>query len=295
LTQQQIAKRLHVSRATVARLLQSARAERVVEIRLLQTPRSTQRFARELERAFHLDQAVVVDAEAGTDLRSTLCRAAAGLLERMLRDGMYIGMGWGSTLSFLPDAFRPVRKAGCTVVSLVGASPSGTGRLQDVAWRVAANLDAPMYHLGAPAIVAEPPTKAALEKEDNVIRVLGMARQSSVAIVGVGIGTPEGTLARSGAISAEYAAEMQRRGAVGDILGHYFDIRGGLVSRDLDQRIVGLTFDELRALPCVMAIAGGQDKVDALRGALATGAVDTLVTDTQAALGLLRATAAANG
>jgi DNA-binding transcriptional regulator LsrR (DeoR family) len=56
---------------------------------------------------------------------------------------------------------------------------------------------------------------------------------------------------------------------------------------ELDDRTIAIDWDELRAIPNVIAIAGGIDKVAALDGALASGAIDSLVTDERTARTLL--------
>jgi DNA-binding transcriptional regulator LsrR (DeoR family) len=47
----------------------------------------------------------------------------------------------------------------------------------------------------------------------------------------------------------------------------------------LDRRTVAISWDELKAVPTVIAVAAGPDKCEAIRGAARTGCVDVLVTD----------------
>ena len=76
-------------------------------------------------------------------------------------------------------------------------------------------------------------------------------------------------------------------GAVGDIALRYFDSAGNDVSSDLQRRIMGMSPDQLRAVPRRIAVAGGRHKASAIRAALIGGWVTVLITDTQAAGELL--------
>jgi DNA-binding transcriptional regulator LsrR (DeoR family) len=51
------------------------------------------------------------------------------------------------------------------------------------------------------------------------------------------------------------------------------------VKAPLDERVIGISLEELAGIPRVMALAGGASKTLAIMGALRTGAIDVLVTD----------------
>ncbi len=76
-------------------------------------------------------------------------------------------------------------------------------------------------------------------------------------------------------------------GAVGDVLGMFFDADGCVVDLEIHARRIGIDIAELRTMPNVIGIAGGSAKVAALRAALRGDYLDILVTDKVAALGLL--------
>jgi DNA-binding transcriptional regulator LsrR (DeoR family) len=47
----------------------------------------------------------------------------------------------------------------------------------------------------------------------------------------------------------------------------------------LDDRVIGVTFDQLKKIPCVVGVAGGLHKLEVVRAALRGGWLDALVTD----------------
>jgi DNA-binding transcriptional regulator LsrR (DeoR family) len=102
----------------------------------------------------------------------------------------------------------------------------------------------------------------------------------SLAIVGIGAVEPSELLARSGNIfSSRELADLADAGAVGDISLRFFDGKGKAVKTPLDERVIGISLDELAKVDRVIALAGGEKKTAAIAGALRTGVIDTLVTD----------------
>ncbi|MCL7407460.1 hypothetical protein MWN62_00205 [Marivivens donghaensis] len=74
-------------------------------------------------------------------------------------------------------------------------------------------------------------------------------------------------------------ADVTEAGGVGDTSLRFFDSDGKTVKTPLDDRVIGMTLDELAKVDRVMALAGGESKTDAIRGALRTGVIDLLITD----------------
>jgi DNA-binding transcriptional regulator LsrR (DeoR family) len=75
-------------------------------------------------------------------------------------------------------------------------------------------------------------------------------------------------------------AEMRRlrdRGAVGDILGSFFDADGHAVVDGIGDRVVAIGRADLERITCVIATCSERDKGDAILGALRTGMVNVLV------------------
>jgi DNA-binding transcriptional regulator LsrR (DeoR family) len=91
---------------------------------------------------------------------------------------------------------------------------------------------------------------------------------------------PSSMLSRSGNVfSSRELADVTEAGGVGDTSLRFFDSDGKTVKTPLDDRVIGMTLDELAKVDRVMALAGGESKTDAIRGALRTGVIDLLITD----------------
>jgi DNA-binding transcriptional regulator LsrR (DeoR family) len=57
--------------------------------------------------------------------------------------------------------------------------------------------------------------------------------------------------------------------------------------KGLDERRMGITEDALRAIPTVIAVTTGPEKIEATRAVLRSGLVSSLVTDTEVAAAVL--------
>lgn len=64
---------------------------------------------------------------------------------------------------------------------------------------------------------------------------------------------------------------------------------GGLrpIASDLDRRVIGLTLEQMRAIPTRLIIAGGPEKTEVIRTAVTSGIATALVTDNEVAQALL--------
>jgi len=88
-------------------------------------------------------------------------------------------------------------------------------------------------------------------------------------------------------ISQSELDDLLAHGAVGDIALRYFDVEGRCVESEINDRIIGITLEQLKRGPKVVAASGGPEKVPAIRAALRGGLIDVLVTDSVTAGRLL--------
>lgn len=71
---------------------------------------------------------------------------------------------------------------------------------------------------------------------------------------------------------------LRTRGAVVELLAEFFDVQGRALCTDIQPR-VGTRHRDLASAGTVLAVAGGEGKALALLGALRSGLIDVLVTD----------------
>ena len=286
-TQQEIARSMGIDPSTVSRYLKRAREEGIVRISVRPPELEESSLGVALAERYGLARAIVVPSEAGS-LEPVASRAADHVAS-LLRSGMRLGVSWGQTLSALVQRLPPGVVSDLEIAQLAGGVSSTTPGEQgaELVRRMAELYPASRVHyLHAPAIVDSSEIQRAIVRDRSVRLGLAAAARSELAIVGVGTLSGDATLVRGGHLTAEDRMLLLEHGAVGNVNTRFFDEAGRPVT-DLDDRTVAIGWDELRAIPTVVAVACGPAKSRAILGALRTGCIDVLVTDTSTARLLL--------
>lgn len=293
LSQDEIVARLNLSRSKISRLLQQARDEGIVQISVVTPKHLFSDLENELEKRFDLHEALVVESHAGDSAESIqreLGIAAAGYLERSLNASTTLGISWGSTLNSLVAALHPIRAVEVQVVQIIGGlgQPEAEVHATDLCRRLARALGAQLTLLPAPGIVASQQARAVLMEDTYIRRAVEMFDQLDVAFVGIGAPTPDSLLLRDGSIlSRQELDDLLQKGAVGDIALRFFDAQGQPIQSEIDQRVIGITLEQLKQTRRVVGVAGGPGKFAAILGALRGKFINVLITDSLTAEKLL--------
>jgi DNA-binding transcriptional regulator LsrR (DeoR family) len=120
-----------------------------------------------------------------------------------------------------------------------------------------------------------------------IASVIDEARNVSTAVVGIGTATEDATLVKLGYLTAKDARALVDQGVVGDILGQFYDIDGKVLKLPIHARRIGVDLEDLKAVNTVIGVAGGEQKVDAILGALRGQHLNALVTNESVARLLL--------
>lgn len=287
LDQLTIAERFAVSRSTISRALSDAQRLGIVQVLITQpTPREAR-----LADRLHDRYAIAAHIASRFDGESSLEAAARGtarLIERIAAAGQTtLAASWGRTLA---RAAHVVRRRSATDIAIVDAIGHARGEQMaaaiDVTNALAAVFGTSVVHMGAPAFAGSQAALEFLLASPPVERALLMARSADVMLVSLGVTGEASLLRQEGLITAQAMADLMGRGAVGEILGRYFDSSGGAVETP-SLHPVGLSLDDLRQGRRVIAAAGGAAKAESVRAAIAGGIIDEIVVDDQLAEALL--------
>jgi deoxyribonucleoside regulator len=277
-TQSRVAEVLGVTRPQVSRLLKRARAEGIVEIRIVDQATAESPTADLLRRRFELAAVHLAPALVGPEeiRRRMIGRLGADVLRAAIRDGAVVGVGDGASISAVADAIaaeEPSHETGATIVPLCGGYWFG-GPAREPFRRVADGIGGVALGLLAPGLVDDPATKIALCAHAGVRRIVDLWERLEVAAFG--IGGPAWTAA---VLGEAVTAELASNGAVGEVLISPFDLDGRFVCDTLRDRTIGFDPRGLDRVPVRIGVAGGPAKVRPILGALRGRLVTTLVTD----------------
>lgn len=290
MTQQQISNILEISRMTVSRMLQKAREEGVVDIKV-NYDGSYIELEDDIKDKYSLKEVIITPFDQGESLKQILAEATASILIRILKPNDIVGVGWGSTLAYIPNSVDKDVKVGITFVPLIGGY--GQTKIEIHANQIASNLASAFsgksYLMHAPAMVDSLELKNALLTDNNISSVLQIGEKSNIAIIGIGSPfSPESTMFESGYFRNEDIEELRRDRAECDIVScTYLDNKGNECGLELIRRTIGITAAALKGIPLVIGVAGGAEKCLAIKLALKAGYLTGLVTDVKTAKFLL--------
>src|SRR5215210_5746822 len=285
-TQSRVAELLGVTRPQVSRLLKRARAEGVVEIRIVDRAAIDSSAGDILRDRFGLAAVHVAPGLSGPEevSRRMIGRLGADILRAAIRDGATVGVGDGASISAVADAVAaddPVHETGATVVPLCGGYWF-TGPAREPFRRVADGIGGQALGLLAPGLVDDPATKRSLVAHDGVRRIADLWARLDVAAFGIGAPAWSASV-----LGRDVARELEHDGAVGEVLVSPFDLHGRFVCDSLRDRTIAFDARELSRVPVRIGVAGGAAKVRPIVGALRGGMLTTLVTDQRTAEAVL--------
>jgi DNA-binding transcriptional regulator LsrR (DeoR family) len=290
-SQVEIARALGLDASTVSRYLKRARDEGIVRVEI-HRPRSLHgALALELATAFGLKKAVVVGGAPGPDANFAVARAAADYVNSQLLNGMRLGLSWGRMLSAAIHELPMGTVSGLDVSLLHGGIGRGGPGIQghELARHLASlHPRSRVHYLHAPVLVDSADIKAAMLRDGSIRAALESAASSQLALVGIGTTDDSAPLIRDHHISPRDRKRLLDAGAVGDVSTRFFDAAGEPV-HVLDDRLIAIEWNQLKAIPLVIGMAAGLEKRAAILGALRTGCLDVLVTDESTARAVLKA------
>lgn len=289
LTQEDIARLIGVSRASVNNLLQTARERGIVTIAVDPVHLESVSLARAICARFGVAECLVVPRSDGSEPDyQRVGRAAARLLADRLRPDDVLGVSWGRTVLSLSDALAAKVVPGVSVVQVTG-SAIGTYRFsaEFCASNIANRIGGRCVYLHAPGIVSRAAVKRILMDEPVIKEQFRIIGHCNRVIFGVGAVAASSTAFESGFLTKKEALPYIRRGAVGVLAGRFIDRLGQPVVGELDQRLIGITLEAIRIIPDRVCVAAGVEKAGCIRALLSGGFITCLVTDHAAAVAIL--------
>ncbi len=282
-TQADIAAEMGVSRATVSRSLRLAHEIGAVQIRVVDPHSDCSELSEEVKTRFGLQRAIVVPVfeDSPETIKRNIGSVAADYLARIVKPGSVIGVSWGTTIATLVAALRPRKRTGVKIVQLLGADGCSVdpAHINEVARGIAEAFRGDWYLLPAPGVVHDEAIRDALLQEASIEAMLEMCRQADIALVGIGACDSSSGTVHLGYLTPEEIGKMREDGAAGEICYRFYDINGQTLESQLENRVVGITLEDLSSIDTRMGIAGGLGKAEAILGALRGRYVNVLVVD----------------
>lgn len=280
--QNEIAKILGVSRPTVSRLLQQAKSEGIVQIKIMDPTEDVENLAAQLEKKFNLKKAIVTSIPQYENhiIKNYLGEKAALYLHEIIKDGDIIGVTWGTTLYHIAIELKQKFVKDVKVVQLKGGiSHSETNTYaSEILYLFGKAYNTTPHNLPLPAIVDHVVVKQAMEADRHIRKILELGKQANIALFTIGSMNNDSLLFQMGYFSESDQESLDQK-AVGDICSRFFDKDGEVCNVSLNERTLGINLDDLRAKEHSILVAGGPNKIDGIHGALKGKYTNVLITD----------------
>ena len=288
--QEEIAKKLNVSRQTAQRLVSLSVSEGLIKVRLDHPIGRCMELAEKLRQRFALDLVEVVPSDPESSSTVTgVAQAAAAEIERRLKSPapIIMAIGTGRTLKAAIEQLSPMDAPQHKVVSLTGnIAPDGSASYYNVIFNMADSVKARMFPMTLPVIASSAEERKQLHAQPMVKETLSLAAKADITFVGIGDLGPEAPLYLDGFITEAELKALQKAGAVGEIVGWDIAAQGKMIE--------GLTNDRVASAPMpsreqslVVALAMGDKKLPGTIAALNRRLVNGLMTDERTATRLL--------
>ncbi len=295
LRQDEVARALDISRASVAMYLRKARESGIVTISTSTQLFSEDVLARRLEDALKLDAVwVVPDSTHSSDPTADVPIVAASVFLSLIERGARIGVAWGRTVYTIADQMAHADLQGVTVVQLCGnLGAPYSYRPDECTMEIARRLNAKGLNFYAPLVLSSGALAAALRAEPVIREQLDGIAACDLALFSIGTVDADSHVVKCGAVDLDELAALRAAGAAGVIAGRVIDARGEALDCDYNGRLIAAGIDALRAISKRLVVVQEDSKFEPLKAALAGGLCTHLVLSARMARRLLEDTDAA--
>lgn len=285
-----IARQLQLSRPTVSRLLQFAKEQHLVEIKIQDPFQNVALLQQQLRQHYQLKEVLIASQTNTnpTNILASLGQQTAQYLERIVHHHDIIGISWGKTMAAVARSLQPSAAQGVQLVQLKGSvvNSQENNYAYEITRRFNQAFQTVAQILPLPVIFDNVATKKLVEQDQFIKSVLEQGQAANIALYTVGTTLPSAMLFRLGYFSPTAIKHLQQV-AVGDLLSRFITAQGTIADKPLNERTVSIELAALKKKEYSILVAGGLQKVPAIQAALAGGYSNVLITDIQTAQKLL--------
>ncbi|KAE9531171.1 transcriptional regulator LsrR [Ursidibacter arcticus] len=282
LTQSEIGEKLMLPRLKVSRLLEKGRQMGLIKVQINSRYKGCLELEEVLKQRFQLQHIRVLPELDNYEINARLGVGASQMLMTLLKPKQVLSFGFGDTIMhtvrFSNDFIKQNKIKLITLTGGVGPYMQSIGQLDG---------SCSISIIPAPLRASSPEAAQLFQKESYVRDIMLAASMADVAIVGIGSTNQKqhSTLLKAGyLINEEQLDSFKQAGAVGDILGYFFKEDGSLQEdMSIHQELISVSLDNLKRIPSVIGVAGGENKVDAILAALKGKYINSLVTEEKTA------------
>ncbi|WP_459842834.1 sugar-binding transcriptional regulator [Halanaerocella petrolearia] len=244
--------------------------------------RGTKELERKLSQILEVEVHIVPQSLNYNQSKDELGRFSADFLTDLITADDIIAVTGGNTLATVAKMMTPIDdNSNITVVpGRGGLGEEVEIQANTIAAKIANKLGGEYHLLHIPDSLQQD-TISKLVIEPSIKHILDLAKSADILVHGVGTAQ---VMAKRRKMSISKIRELEDKGAVGESFGYYFNQVGEIVYSTAS---VGLKLSDLVKIKKVVAVAGGEQKAEAILAAVSNKYQDVLITDEEAAQKIL--------
>lgn len=282
MSQNEIADRLNLSKMTVSRNIQKSKDLKIIKITVDRPFDLNKKLSDKIIASYNIQEAIIIKHgyKEIKDIQDYIGQVYSLHLGLSMLDNCVLGIGGGYTVGNIVRYMKPMRTKNLHVVQLMGGLTNvdfynPTSIIQEVCRK----LKAKGTYITSFATVENSKIRDSLMNNTNMGKqVTELWKRCDYALFGLGV-INRGTLLTPELVDQDEIDRLQDLGAIGDILGHCFNHNGNFLTSELEDRLISIPISLLTKIEKRVLVAAGEEKADALKGALLSGVVTDLVTD----------------
>lgn len=294
MSQKEIAAELGISRGYVCQLMDQARKDGIVEIRVNDLYDADTDLERHVKELLGLDKVKIVETKHSKNrsfLTSEVIKEACCYIETIIKSNMIVAYTWGSTIYEISTNMRrhhDIRNV--TSIQLCGGTTNLEKKIYtaEISSNIAAAYNGTPLFIPLPVLVQNADIKRAVYSDNIMSKTLNISKEADVALFTVGSFGEENILYRGGYIDSDSIRRLMKKDAVGDICAHFIDQYGEVCDQELDDRTISIDLNDFARIKQKVCIAMGPNKVKTLLGVLRKKYVNALITDEETMQSVLK-------
>lgn len=282
--QSKIAKVMGLSRPTVSRLLQFAKDNGYIQIKIIDPLSNVQSLETRLKEKYSLNN-VIVTYTASNEYQTiiqNIGKAGAKYLETIVKDDDSIGVSWGKTLNEVAENLSPNNnpQENIKIVQIKGgvAHSKMSNFALDVISKFAEAFHTISEILPLPIIFDSAETSRLVQQDAQTQSLMDEINNTNIAVFTVGTIRNDNMMFNLGYLSDSEVAALKKE-SVGDIGSRFINSDGEIANEEINNRTIGISLDNLKKKDHSILVAGGEYKVDSIKAALKGKIATELITD----------------
>lgn len=238
---------------------------------------------KQIKEQLQLDDVIVVPGNSDeiSWVKKEMGKACVTYLKQKVSTPSTIAVTGGSTMAAVAEMMTPLETSPLVVPARGGLGEKVEHQANTIAAQMARKANGKYRLLYVPDTLSESSYQTMIN-EPSIIEVLRLIRGANVVIHGIGDAL---TMAERRKTSAEVIQKLTTEQAVSEAFGYYFNKQGEIVHT---VKTIGLQLEELPESECVITIAGGESKAEAITSYFKQGKSNLLITDEAAAFKILK-------